>query len=96
MSRRSLLWLSALWMALAFLAPLAGLADSCQDCLWTPGNCCAASGCPCCIHGSSVLTHVSPPELSPASMGITPDALPDRCLSADPRDVFHVPKSPLA
>jgi hypothetical protein len=95
MARRSALPL--LLTAVALLAPLAVVADSCVDCLWSasPG-CCLTSCCPCCVHGSSTVT--VPVRVSPdaAWRELAGDPAPDPCLAADPRDVFHVPKSALA
>ena len=94
-ARRSALLVALLLAVLALLAPLAAVADSCPDCGPTRG-CCPALGCPCCLSSASVLTAQARVDLGPASTALAGDPPLDRRLSADPRDVFHVPKSPLA
>jgi hypothetical protein len=94
-ARRSALLVALLLAVLALLAPLAAVADSCPDCGPTRG-CCPALGCPCCLSSASVLTAQVRVDLGPASTETVGERPLDRRLSADPRDVFHVPKPPLA
>lgn len=92
MLRRPALLLLA---ALALLAPLAAVADSCSDCLWGDSAKCCTSCCSCCVPGASVLT-VSPwRALAPAAAGLALDIREDGGLSSPSRDVFHVPKASL-
>jgi hypothetical protein len=91
MFRRSAFLLLA---ALMLLAPLAALADSCTDCLRADSaKCCSASGCSCCVPGASALAASPWKALTPARSGVALDALEGGCLSVNPRDVFHVPKT---
>jgi hypothetical protein len=95
MARRAALPL--LLTVVALLAPMTIVGDSCADCLWvnSPG-CCLSSCCPCCVHGFSTLTvsvRVSP---GAAWRELAGNPAADLCPAADPRDVFHVPKSLLA
>jgi hypothetical protein len=94
-AQRSALLVALLLAILALLAPLAAVADSCPDCGPTQG-CCPTLGCPCCLSSASVLTTQARVDLGLASTAIAGDPPADRVLSADPRDVFHVPKSLLA
>jgi hypothetical protein len=94
-ARRSALLAALLLAVLALLAPLAAVADSCPDC-GPAQNCCPSQGCACCLPGFSVLTAGARVDLVAASTAIVGDPPADRVLSADPRDIFHVPKSPLA
>jgi hypothetical protein len=94
-ARRSALLVALLLAVLALLAPLAVVADSCPDC-GPARDCCPALGCACCLAGSSVLTARARVDLGPASTAIVGDPPAHRRLSADPRDVFHVPKFLLA
>jgi hypothetical protein len=94
MARRSALLVALLLAALALLAPLAAVADSCPDC--ATRDCCPALGCACCLAGSSVLTAWPQVDLGLAFTALAEDPPADRGLSADPRDVFHVPKPSLA
>jgi hypothetical protein len=82
-------------LVLALVLPLAGLEGECDDCLGGGvAGCCppSCSLCVCCTHGQSVLTGAPGMERAPAvsspSRGSIEPALP----SANPRDVFHVPK----
>ncbi len=94
-ARRSALLVALLLAVLALLAPLAAVADSCPDCGPMQG-CCPTLGCPCCLSSASVLTVQARVDLGPASTEAVGERPVDRRLSADPRDIFHVPKSPLA
>jgi hypothetical protein len=94
MYRRSALLVFLLLVALALLAPLAALADSCTDCLWgAPAKCCPSSCCSCCAPGASALTSSAWRAVGPARSGLAVAALEDGCLSTSSRDVFHVPKA---
>jgi hypothetical protein len=96
MYRRSALLVFLLLAALALLAPLAAMADSCTDCLWgAPVKCCPSSSCFCCVAGVSALTSSAWRALSPARAGFAVATLEDRCLPTSSRDVFHVPKASL-
>lgn len=95
MKRRS----TALFLAvLALLLPLAGLAERCDECLegGQPG-CCppACSLCLCCGSGRTVLPGALRLDREPALASAFHDAAEAGALSADPRDVFHVPKTSL-
>ncbi len=94
-ARRSVLLIALLLAALALLAPLAAVADSCPDC-GPARNCCPVLGCACCLAGSSVLTAQVRVDPGPASTEAIGERPVERRLSADTRDVFHVPKSLLA
>lgn len=97
MARRPVLRFAALLAALAFLLPLAAVADSCADCLWAASpECCPPSCCPCCIQGPSTLTAAVWKAPRPAMVAGAPSPQEDRVSSSHPRDVFHVPKSSLA
>ncbi|HEV8578128.1 MAG TPA: hypothetical protein VGX68_03515 [Thermoanaerobaculia bacterium] len=90
--------LMALLALLAFLAPIAALAEACDDCLWSasPG-CCPPSCCACCLQSASAVSMTAPAAEPPLpDAGPADDREADRRLAADPRDVFHVPKPPLA
>jgi hypothetical protein len=94
MARRSALLVPLLLAVLALLAPLAAVADACPDC--GPSGCCPSLGCACCLASASVLTAEVQVKAGSVSTVLVGDPPADRCLSADPRDVFHVPKSLLA
>jgi len=94
MLRRSALLVSILLAALAFLAPLAALADSCTDCLWgASAKCCPGSSCSCCLHVSSALTASAWGDFGSLRTGLALSPAAGGCLSMSPRDVFHVPKA---
>ena len=94
--RQSVLHLAALLAVLALLLPLAALADSCTDCLWSASpDGCAPTCCPCCVHGASALTMSAWGDSGPARIGLALDSKEEGCLSMSPRDVFHVPKTSL-
>lgn len=95
MPRRSALLVPVLLIALALFAPVVSATDGCADCGPAQG-CCSSLGCPCCLPGSSVLTPRVRVDLGLASTGLAGQPPVDRRLAADPRDVFHVPKSLLA
>jgi hypothetical protein len=96
MARRSVLRFAALLAALAFLLPLAAIADSCADCLWAVSpDCCPPSCCPCCVHGPSVLTASIWGAVHPQTIDIAPNPHQDPSPSSPPRDIFHVPKPSL-
>jgi hypothetical protein len=95
MAHRRALLVSVLLAALALLAPLAAVADPCPDCGPAQG-CCASQGCACCLVLASVLTVTVRVDASSAWTGLVSCASAERCPSADPRAVFHVPKLPLA
>jgi hypothetical protein len=89
-----------LLVALALLAPLAAVADPCpdcgpaQDCCCSPG-CRSSLGCTCGLV-LTVLTATLRVDASSAWTGLVGHPPADRRASGDPRDVFHVPKPPLA
>jgi hypothetical protein len=89
------LLVTVLLAALGLLVPLAAVADPCPDCGPVQG-CCPSLGCACCAPGAALLPVMVPVALSPAWTALVGDRAADRCPSADPRDVFHVPKSPPA
>lgn len=89
--------LAVLWIALALLLPVGALAETCVDCLGSAAaDCCPPSCCPCCVQTPSALTAVIASAPSPVDAGSAGDPAADGSRFADPRDVFHVPKSPLA
>lgn len=93
MTRRSVLRCAALLTVLAFLLPLAALADSCADCLRAASEeCCPPACCSCCAHGPSVLTASIGGAPRPSTVHTPPMPRPDRFSAFHPRDVFHVPK----
>ena len=93
---RRALRLAALLTVLAFLLPLAAMADSCTDCLWAGSQeCCPPACCPCCVHGPSVLTALAWGDPRPATVDLALNPREDRAPSFHPRDVFHVPKPSL-
>ena len=93
MTLRSALRLAAVLTVLAFLLPLAALADSCVDCLWASTHeCCPPACCSCCVHTLSVVATAAWGDPRPATVGRAPDPREDRFFSFHPRDVFHVPK----
>lgn len=89
--------LSALLALLALLMlPLGALADDCTDCFGAgPGDCCAPSCCPCCVHGPLTMSVLAKAQAGPAPAGFTGDPVPVSALSPHLRDVFHVPKRSL-
>lgn len=81
---------------LALLLPLAGFAEPCDECLGGERpDCCppACSVCVCCATGRTVLTGAVLMDREPGLALAFGDAAGDPTLSADPRDVFHVPKT---
>lgn len=84
-----------LLIVLALFAPVVAATDGCVDCGPAQG-CCSSLGCPCCLPGSSVLTPRVRVDLGLARTRLAGQPPADRRLAADPRDVFHVPKSLLA
>lgn len=96
MPRRSVLRFAWLLAALAFLLPLAAVADTCSDCLWAVSpDCCPPACCSCCVPGLSVLTASAWGALPLETLDLASSPLADRPLSFHPRDVFHVPKPSL-
>jgi hypothetical protein len=96
MARRRVLRLAALLTVLAFLLPLAAMADSCTECLWAGSQeCCPPACCPCCVHGPSVLTILAWGDPRPATVDMALNPREDRAPTFHPRDVFHVPKPSL-
>lgn len=93
-----MLRLFALLALLALLLPAAVMAEGCDDCLGSASpDCCPASCCACCLQGPSSLSVSAPADLSsPGDAGPAGDLAENRLLLSPPRDVFHVPKSPLA
>jgi hypothetical protein len=94
MTLRLLLRCAALLALLAFLLPLAAVADPCVDCLGESSpDCCPPSCCSCCLHGPSpVLTAAALRAPLPAVTARTPGAPADEDPSPHSRDIFHVPK----
>lgn len=90
---------SAFLTLLAFLAlalPLAAVADSCVDCLWADSpDCCPPFCCSCCVPGAA-LSGSALAESGLREAGSAGEPAEVQALSADSRDVFHVPKSFLA
>lgn len=95
MQVRPLLRFFAWVLALAFLVPVAGLAGVCGDCGGgeAPG-CCppTCSLCLCCGKAPTRLTALARVAPEPAQAPAFGDPSGGDPLSADPRDVFHVPK----
>jgi hypothetical protein len=86
---------AALLVCLAFLLPLAAVADPCEDCLGSaasPACCSLPSCCSACAHSPSLLTSTAWEALHPAPTVIKASPQPDRIPSSPPRDIFHVPK----
>ncbi|HSF41791.1 MAG TPA: hypothetical protein VLT87_18465 [Thermoanaerobaculia bacterium] len=86
------------WMiVLAFLLPLAGFAESCDECGGGEPGCCpsACSLCLCCGQGRTVLAGAVRMDRDPGLASAFGDAAEGHALSADPHDVFHVPKTSL-
>ncbi|HEX6861202.1 MAG TPA: hypothetical protein VF414_00205 [Thermoanaerobaculia bacterium] len=93
MTRRPTALLLAL---LALLLPLAGFAETCDECLGgeVPGGCPpACSLCVCCAPGSAAVSLSPRVDRSPAPGLWIAEPVDAAGLSADPRDVFHVPKA---
>lgn len=91
MSRRCALFICFLVTALALFAPIAAAADSCPDCgLGEDG--CPPGSCPCCTEGAAIPTSVLQvdPGKDCTELLASPPAAP--CCSADPAEIFHVPK----
>lgn len=89
--------LPLVWMiVLALLLPLAGLSAECDDCYGagTPG-CCppACSLCLCCGPGPMTLAGAPGMHRDPKLASLLRGSPEGGPLSADPRDVFHVPKT---
>jgi hypothetical protein len=96
MAPRPALLVSILLVALALLAPLVAVAvDPCPDCGPSQG-CCSSQGCPCCLALTSVLTVTVRLNASSAWTTLVGHSAEERYLSSDPREIFQVPKSPLA
>ncbi len=96
MARRSALHLVVLLASLALVLPLAAVADSCVDCLGASSpDCCPPSCCSCCAHGGATLGGLAGLVAAQELTGPAGDPAENRALPADPRDVFHVPKSSL-
>lgn len=98
MMRRPLLRSAALLVCLAFLLPLAAVADSCADCIQgaaSPACCTLPSCCSACAHSPSLLTAATWDTGHPAPSVIAAVPPPDRAPASPPRDIFHVPKPSL-
>jgi hypothetical protein len=94
MPRRVAALLAFLILAWA-LAPLAVMADSCPDC--APGQgCCLASGCPCCIVTSSILTAPAQAGPDPAPVDLPVEGRDVLHLAVPSFGIFHVPRTLLA
>ena len=96
MGARSLLRPLAWMILLAFLLPLAGFAESCDECRGgEQPDCCppACSLCFCCGQGGTVLAGAVRMDRDPGLASAFHDAVGGDVLSADPHDVFHVPKT---
>lgn len=93
MARRSVLRFALLLAVLAFLLPLAAVADSCADCLGSDSpECCTPSCCLCCLPGSPVLTAALWEGRQTESVAVVPGPPNGPSPSSPPRDIFHVPK----
>ena len=97
MVRRPALRFAVLLAALAFLLPLAAMAESCEDCLWGADSpaCCPPSCCPCCVHGPSVMTASAWGAVHPVPVVVASHQRQGPYPSSPPGDIFHVPKSSL-
>lgn len=94
MARRSMIRFAALLAALAFLLPLAAVADSCADCLGEESpECCPPSCCLCCLPGSPILTAALWEGRLPEVADLAPSPPNGPSPSSPPRDIFHVPKA---
>jgi hypothetical protein len=96
MLRRSALRLLVLLVALALVLPWAAMAGSCADCLDSAAphsDCCPPSCCSCCLHSGATLNGWARLAAHLREAGLAGDPVVNRALPADPRDVFHVPKS---
>lgn len=85
-----------LLIALALLLPLLGLAETCEDCQGgaSPGSCPpACSLCVCCGQGRTVLPGAVRMDRDPGLASAFGDPVRGDAPSANPRDVFHVPKT---
>jgi hypothetical protein len=98
MARRSAFGLVALLAILPFVLPLSALAEPCADC----DEPASTESCPpacvlcfCCGQAVSIVSVAPGAEPGLAAADSADDAVDDdRRPSADPRDVFHVPKIP--
>jgi hypothetical protein len=86
------------WMiVLALLLPIAGFADSCEECGGGQPGCCppGCSLCLCCGQGRTVLAGAVWMDRDPGLDAAFGEAAEGHALSANPSDVFHVPKTSL-
>jgi hypothetical protein len=93
--RFSLLGFSFLIIALALLLPLAAGAESCDTCLSGDlPDCCppTCSLCFCCGQSAPELSGPPTVDRYAETAAFVAGPVEQDCLSADPRDVFHVPK----
>jgi hypothetical protein len=98
MRARSLAHPLVLLLALAFVLPLAGLEGECDDCLGGEApDCCppVCSLCLCCVQSPTVLAGAPGMDRAPGVSCLSGDAPVEALPAADPRDVFHVPKTSL-
>jgi hypothetical protein len=95
MTRRSSALLLTVLFAVALFLPLAGLAETCEDCVGeaSPG-CCppACSLCFCCGPGAATVSRLAGVDRSPRTAAWTAARTDTGVLPSHPRDVFHVPK----
>jgi hypothetical protein len=93
MLRRPPTLVALLLAALAFLAPLAAVADACTDCLGgdSPG-CCPPSCCGCCAHAPAGLAATLTGRLQAVPSEAAAVAPVSPSPASPPRDIFHVPK----
>lgn len=87
-----LVWL----LVLAFVLPLAGLEGECDDCLGNDApDCCppSCSLCLCCAQSPTVLAGAPGMDRAPGVASPSGAPPPAAFPAADPRDVFHVPKT---
>jgi hypothetical protein len=87
--------LSLLLIALALLLPLAAGAERCDTCLTgSSADCCppTCALCFCCGQSSPELSGSPTVDRCAATAFMLAHPAEAGCQSADPRDVFHVPK----
>jgi len=86
---------SLLLIALALLLPLAAGAESCDTCLAGDlPDCCppTCALCVCCAQSAPELSGPPTVDCYAETAAFVAGPVEQDCLSADPRDVFHVPK----
>lgn len=81
-------------IALALLLPLAASVETCDTCLAGDSGCCPPSCvlCLCCAPAGTELSGPPRMERRPSPVLLAGEPAVGGPASADPRDVFHVPK----